>query len=217
MAVMLAGPSLTEGFPATDPAFRVLEFSAANDDTRWALLDAHTFAADINAANGPPGTDRRTHHAGDLAWKKLYSFTEAFEMPDLSPAAFEALAARMHDPGSHAWDVYRGRGNGSVFCSGYDSASSAFAEHSPCTTVCEGVCKDVWVAWLNGSQSQQPPPPPPAAPVCCDALAGMPAPYQSVCHGESGNKTACTGEFGVTCFWNASVAGCNPYATAAHV
>lgn len=207
MAVMLAGPSLTEGWPATDPAFRVLEFSAEPDTSRWGLLDAHTFAADLNEGNSPPGTDRRSHHEKDLRWKLLYSFTDKFGMRELSPSSFEKLASRMRHPFSFEWEQYRGKGNGSIYCSGYNSTSAPFTAHHPCTTPCRGDCKDVWVAWLNGSQSQQPPLPP-AKPLCCDAKEGMPCPYQALCNGESANKTACTGDFGVSCFWNVSVPGC---------
>ena len=45
--VLLPGPSLTEGFPATNPSLRLLEF----DSESFELLDAHTYTADLHAAN----------------------------------------------------------------------------------------------------------------------------------------------------------------------
>ncbi len=64
-AVMLAGPSLTEGFPATSPALRRLEFSTSGS---WALEEAVTLSADIHDAN--------RKNATELTWSMLYTFTE---------------------------------------------------------------------------------------------------------------------------------------------
>ena len=45
--VLIPGPSLTEGWPATNPSVRLLEFDAET----FELVDIHTYAADLHSAN----------------------------------------------------------------------------------------------------------------------------------------------------------------------
>lgn len=91
--VLLPGPSLTEGFPATNPSLRLLEFDAES----FELLDAHTYTADLHAANrkaaargGGGGGD-----AADLDWQLEYSFKAQFGLDDMGVGSFEALAHRL--------------------------------------------------------------------------------------------------------------------------
>ena len=50
--LLLPGVSLTEGFPATNPALRLLEF----DPETFELHEAYTYYADLHAANADPQT-----------------------------------------------------------------------------------------------------------------------------------------------------------------
>jgi len=141
-AVMLAGPSLTEGYPATYPAVRRLDF----DTETWDLYDATTFHTDLHDAN--------SKNMSSLQWEKLYSFREHFGMPDLSTGSFSALIERMSETNSLEWELYRGGNNGTtpnVYCSGYTNKGAPFAAKNPCTVDCLGACKTNWIAWLNGS------------------------------------------------------------------
>ena len=141
-AVMLAGPSLTEGFPATSPALRRLEFSTTGS---WALEDVVTLSADIHDAN--------RKNATDLVWNTLYSFTEQYNMTDLSPASFAALASRMAIESSPEWGVYRGVTRHSLFCSGYNPTTAQMSANSPCAVLCSPECKASWISWLNGTST----------------------------------------------------------------
>ena len=81
--VLLPGPSLTEGWPATNPSLRLLEF----DSKTYELLDAHTYTADLHSANKAGSKD--------LDWKLEYAFKKTFGMADMSAASFEALNAKL--------------------------------------------------------------------------------------------------------------------------
>jgi hypothetical protein len=88
--VILPGPSLTQGYPATNPSVRLLEFDA----TTYALVDVQTFVADLHAGN----------QGGELEWRLEYSHRERFGMSDLSPAGFAAVVAAMAANDSAVWD-----------------------------------------------------------------------------------------------------------------
>eukprot|EP01048_Picozoa_sp_COSAG05_P009642 COSAG05_NODE_802_length_7223_cov_58.956569_5_plen_120_part_00 len=89
--VLLPGPSLTEGFPATNPSLRLLEFDAAS----FELLDAHTYTADLHAANRKAASRGGGVRAEDLDWELEYSFKAQFSLEDMSVGSFEALAQRL--------------------------------------------------------------------------------------------------------------------------
>ena len=136
--VIIPGPSLTEGWPATNPALRLLTFDAES----FELLEMKTFYADLHAGNkkSPPSLD----------WQLEYDFRKKFGMADLSPASFEALHAKMASEGSALWQTYRGQGDGSLFCTKYDGKSAPFKPTDPCA-VCDGACKSAWLQHLNGT------------------------------------------------------------------
>lgn len=122
--VLLPGPSLTEGWPATNPALRLLEF----DRDTFELLDVQTYTADLHAAN----------KAGSLDWGLEYSFKDKFSMPDMSPASFGALADRMSAAAAEEWQAYRGMGYGSLFISGYTNTTAPVP--FPSTLIQKKVC-----------------------------------------------------------------------------
>jgi hypothetical protein len=134
-SVLLPGPSLTEGWPATNPALRLLEFNAA-----FELAAVRTYYADLHeatAAGAPP------------AWRLEYDFAQQYGMADLTPASFEQLAARLAQNGSAAWADYRGKAGG-LYCTKYDEAGAPFAPIYPCKA-CGGACKAGWIRYLNAT------------------------------------------------------------------
>lgn len=90
--VLLPGPSLTEGYPATNPSVRLLQFDA----TTLELVDMLTYVADLHAANAA-GTE--------LVWKLEYSTKEKFGMADLSPVSFAKAVAVLAADNSTLWDA----------------------------------------------------------------------------------------------------------------
>ena len=72
------GPSLTEGYPAENPAVRLYE----TDDASWALQDSLTYTADVLDANKD----------GTLDWRLEYSAKERFRMTDLGHESWEKVA-----------------------------------------------------------------------------------------------------------------------------
>lgn len=126
--VILNGPSLTEGFPATNPAVRLVGFDAAHS-----LTSVRTYYADLHDAN----------RVGALNWTLEYDMREHFAMRDLSPASFEALHARLAADDA-LWGEYRGRGAGTVFVTRYAGTGAA---NPP--TPCVGACRAQAIATLN--------------------------------------------------------------------
>jgi hypothetical protein len=135
--LILPGPSLTEGFPATNPAVRELIFDAET----FALVDAKTYTANLHAANAA---------GGKLEWALEYAFSTEYGMPDMSVASFEALHASFARDNSSLWHKYKGQGDGSLYCKEYTSATAPFPPAYPCET-CDGACKALWVSTLNGT------------------------------------------------------------------
>ena len=99
------------------------------------LLDAATYTADLHEAN----------KLGALNWKKEYDFKERFRMDDMSPRSFERLATRLlaqedeqeaeRGEGASLWQAYKGQGDGSLYCKGFDSAGSPFPPAARCRGV----------------------------------------------------------------------------------
>ena len=97
---------------------------------------------------------------GYLDWKVEYEFKERFGLDGMSAASFEALATRLlaheEEPavqgerGGSLWQVYKGQGDGSLYCKGYTSATSPFPPIYPCKT-CTGDCQRDFVSYLNAS------------------------------------------------------------------
>jgi hypothetical protein len=133
---------LTEGYPATNPSLRLLEF----DSQTYELLDAKTYTADLHAANR-----RGSVEPAAMEWKLEYSFKQQFNMSDMSVASFEALAARLDSSAGDAqWSKYRGQGNGCLYVGGYTSDGAQFSPADPIAP-CDGTCRSNFVALLNGT------------------------------------------------------------------
>ena len=138
---------LARGFPATNPAIRLLKF----DPKTFELLDATTFTADLHEAN----------RVGKLDWKVEYEFKTRFQMVDMAPSSFELLATRLLDEGdgvkgvtdSSLWDTYKGQGDGSLYCKGFNSTTSPFPPTYPCKP-CTGQCRHDFVSYLNATNLQ---------------------------------------------------------------
>jgi sphingomyelin phosphodiesterase len=137
--VIVPGPAMTEGYPARNPSVRLLEF----DPETYALVDARTYVANLHEAN----------RTGKMEWslEEGKSFRAIFGMESMSPASFQALHERMRKEGSAEWDLWKGRGDGSLYCSGYDASTARKGEVplGPCKT-CEGGCKTQWIDLLDG-------------------------------------------------------------------
>ena len=137
---------MRRGFPATNPAIRLLKF----DPESFELLDAATYTADLHEAN----------KLGALNWKKEYDFKQRFGMDDMSPRSFERLATRLlaqedgqeaeRVEGASLWQAYKGQGDGSLYCKGFDSAGSPFPPADPCKP-CTGDCRREFVSYMNAT------------------------------------------------------------------
>jgi hypothetical protein len=85
--VQFTAPSVTT-YWNMNPAYRV--WTADGDDGR--LLDAETYYADLKtAADG----GRYRGESEPLEWKLLYSAKKEYDMPDLSPASWNAVIGKV--------------------------------------------------------------------------------------------------------------------------
>ena len=135
--VILPGPSLTEGWPPTNPGVRLITY----DDQTQELLKLETFTADLMAANV----------AGKLDWKLEYDTALEYQMPDLSVGSFAALVEKLAVNGSSEWQSYR-----SHYLKGYAGpTNSAPCEGAPGGMHCLGCspeeCKTTNLHVLNGT------------------------------------------------------------------
>jgi len=123
-----AGPSLTEGYPPTNPALRRYEADAAFD-----VVDLVTASGNITRANEQ--------------WAFVFSqesrFTAQFGLPDASAASFEQLVARMAADGSADWAAFY---------------ALRFKGYAGSTPACDaGACKAFILAEANGTKPAQAP------------------------------------------------------------
>jgi len=124
--MLFGGPSLTEGYPPTNPALRRYEVDAS-----FRVLDYVTYSGNITKAN----------EEWAFLFEEEFRFTTQFGVADASAASFEHLAARMAIDGAPEWaDFYRLR------FKSYEGSTPA------CVT---GECKDFIVAQTNGTTPQQ--------------------------------------------------------------
>jgi hypothetical protein len=76
VGVVIPGPSLTEGYPATNPSLRLLEF----DPDTFELVDMKTYYGDLHAANGAVNSSRRSsllNGVGDIGSRRGAASGEA--------------------------------------------------------------------------------------------------------------------------------------------
>lgn len=119
--MLYVAPSLTEGYPASNPGLRVFSI----DDASGAPTDLKTYYGDLAAAND----------AWAFVWALEYSARDAYGLADLSVAEWAAAFARWATNGSAQWGAYIQRQR-KLF---------------PGTDPCEGPCKDSLLAWVNGT------------------------------------------------------------------
>lgn len=152
---LLPGPALTEGFPATNPAVRLLEFDA----TTFELVEATTYTLNLHAANEASDSPTTASAVSSpVQWTRLYSFTKELGMsPPLNGAAFAALARKLNTSSGEGAAVYsqmRGQGDGSFFCSGYNETTAPFTPAYPCKACDTAECKARFVGEvLNGTNT----------------------------------------------------------------
>ena len=125
--VMFIGPSLTEGYPPSNPALREYIVDVADG---FRVIDSITHSGNLTAANAN--------------WAFLFdahfSAATAYGVPDLSAASWETALGRMALPGSREWTSYH-----RAWRKQYDG---------PSMPVCvAGVCKDDLIAWMNGTDA----------------------------------------------------------------
>lgn len=135
--VILNGPSLTEGYPATNPTIRRLVFTGSK------LTDIYTYIADLHEAES----------SGSLRWVLEYDFRKQFQMSDLSPASFEVLHAQFAQPVNQLWHDYRGRGDGTLFVGRYLTRNSTTSPPKSCNaTGGRWSCQAAAVCQLNATE-----------------------------------------------------------------
>ena len=122
--VAYIAPSLTEGYPASNPGLRTYSV----DSVSLEVLDATTHWGNITAANA----------AWAFLFSESYSAREQYALPDMSPAAWLAAVENMAQPGSQMWQAFWGS-----YRKGYDGPSASSCESGP--------CKDDLIGWLNGT------------------------------------------------------------------
>ena len=120
------GPSMTEGYPPSNPALR--RYDVADVSGQFAVTDFTTYFANLTRANAN----------WELEFEVEYVAKAQYQLPDLSANSFEALATRMAVNGSSAWD--------SFFSNHYKSY------RGPSLPVCNsGTCKDDLLQMINGT------------------------------------------------------------------
>jgi len=124
LVVVYSTPSLTEGYPPTNPGLRRFTLDGASGD----VLAARTYTTNLTAANA----------AWAATWSLEYDAATAYGLPDFTPAAWEAAVGRLAAPGAPEWAAFWRH-----YRKSYDGPSA-----EPCES---GPCKDDLVAFLNGT------------------------------------------------------------------
>ena len=117
--MLFGGPSLTEGYPPSNPALRRYEADAS-----FRVVDYTTASGNITLAN----------ERWAFLFEEEFRFTTAFGAADASAASFEQLVARMAADGAPEWDAfyrlrYKGYVGGSTpACAGGDCKAFILAQ-----------------------------------------------------------------------------------------
>jgi len=119
--VLYVAPSLTEGYPPSNPGLRVFTLDAAT----LAPVDMDTYWMNLTAANA----------AWAPRWDLEYSARAAFGLADLGAAEWARALEGWAPAGAPAWAAFTAH------------TRKLFAD----TPACEGPCKSAWLAWINGS------------------------------------------------------------------
>jgi hypothetical protein len=126
MHVLFVAPSLTEGYPPSNPALRRYEVADASGG--FAVLDSVTSFANITKAN----------EDWSLLFEPEYRATKQYGLADMSAASFAGLVARMAVDGSDEWRQY------------YASQTKLYTGSTPACVA--GGCKDNVLALCNGTR-----------------------------------------------------------------
>ena len=126
MHVLFVAPSLTEGYPPSNPALRRYEVADASGG--FAVLDSVTSFANITKAN----------EDWSLLFEPEYRATKQYGLADMSAASFAGLVARMAVDGSDEWRQY------------YASQTKLYTGSTPACVA--GRCKDNVLALCNGTR-----------------------------------------------------------------
>jgi hypothetical protein len=119
--VLYVAPSLTEGYPPSNPGLRYYTL----DSDRLAPLDTTTLWMNLSAANA----------AWAPRWQVEYSARAAYGLEDASAGSWARALARMAVDGAPEWAAF------------VNASRKQFAG----TAVCEGTCKAAWIGYMNGS------------------------------------------------------------------
>lgn len=122
--VLYVAPSLTEGFPPSNPGMRAFEVDAAT----LAPLEARTWWANLSLANAEWA----------LAWRLEYAATQAYGLANLSAVEWARAVGRMAANGSAEFDAFL-----TAKVKQYDG------EGKPAP--CDDACKASVLAGLNGT------------------------------------------------------------------
>lgn len=120
--VLFAAPSLTEGYPPSNPGLRVYQVDALTN----AVQEAVTWSADIRQGN----------KAWDLVWEREYTATLAFNLSGGAgrAGAWEEAFTQWAASGSAGWALFQ-----DFYVKGYANPG------------CEGACKESLLGWMNGT------------------------------------------------------------------
>lgn len=122
--VVYASPSLTEGYPASNPGIRKFII----DSDTYEIMDMVTYYGNITSAN-----EKLT-----FIWEEEYSVKNDYQLPDLSADSFNTLVNQdMKVNNSNSW---------SIFWSSYRKQY-----FGPSYVPCDGPCKVGMLGLLNGS------------------------------------------------------------------
>ena len=127
MHVLFVGPSLTEGYPPSNPALRRYEVAGRAD--RFAIVDLTTSFANLTAANADWA----------LTFQPEYRMSERYGVADLGALAMQGLVERMAADGAPEWSAF------------YAAHTKLYVGSTP--PCAAGSCQASIVAVLNGTAS----------------------------------------------------------------
>lgn len=119
--VLFSAPSVTEGYPASNPGLRYYTLEGGS----LAPLEAHTLWLNLSASNA----------GWAPKWQAEYDASAAFGMAGVGAGAWAGALAGWAPAGAPGWAAFVG-------------FSQKRYEDTP---ACEGACKAAWLGWMNGS------------------------------------------------------------------
>jgi hypothetical protein len=126
--MLFVGPSLTEGYPPTNPAIRRVRI----DSNTFQILDILTQYGNITQGNIDWA----------FLWQNEYTFMNAYStLQDMSANSFNQLVEAMNETNSDEWIKY------------YQYNYKMYT--GPSSLPCTGPCKSAEIAFLNGSKQGQ--------------------------------------------------------------